>query len=357
MLGKNYFYLLDTWQNSRQYVLYDLPLDQESSELKVYLKRSGSEDNPAPPNYYHIQRTTTADEVLLVQGGGNEKEEAETDPSAEKYSPTRSLFGGMDKYLPVGYRHGKYTFLFDQMLGCVYRLEHEHSLKLDSKSEPLIRLKRTNIPYERFFRCSSEHFPVPVWNEEERFRMEKRWPPNRCDQNVLKKKDNVSDVVVPDETTTPSAGEEAVGWKTIGAITGGGGLLLLVAFFAVFFYRRRWGKMSTANSVFSGSGRQQQQQSKLGGQKKTMLKKWAGTSSSAPSTWPFTNTTTSSNSASPNSSSEANNNSKWRRSPRPKNQLKEGGKKGGGGDRKKNKERGNSKAGKTETDQTSSSFT
>ncbi len=313
---KNHIIFADTWQNSRQYVLYDLTLEGKSSTFEVYLKRidpdKKQKDNPAPPNYYLIQRTTTADEVLLVQGGGNEEEGA--DPTSEKYSPTRSLFGGMDKYLPVGYRYGKkYTFLFDQMLGCVYRLEHEHGLDLSIKAKRQIRLKRTNIPYERFFRCSSEHFPVPRWDEEERLKVEQRWPDDRCNRNVLKRTEHDISAIADDSTTTPSAVVE-VDWKKVGAIAGSGLLLLVVAGFFLCCCR---------------PGGRKQHQFQHDGQKKMHQRlKIANASSSAAST-------ASSNTASSNSSVAFNRERK--KSPWVKKMMmiKEGGKKGrkGGGRR------------------------
>ena len=283
----------------------------------LYLKQKDQQhlekEQPAPAVYYLIQRTALPNEALLVKGGNNQEEEDVS--TSDKYSPTRSLFGGVDKqYLPVGYRHGKYTFLFDQLLGCVYRLELEQGLDLGTKSLALIRVKRTNIPYERFFRCSVERFPVPVWNEEERLQVEGRWPADRCDRNVLGEEGGGGGGGGGE--TTPSAGEEAVDWKMVGAISGGG-LLLLVVFFGFFFCTYRPG------------GRKQQQFQHGGGERKKMHPrlKMADSSSSAAST-------ASSNAASSNSSVASNRERK--KSPWAKKMMiKEVGKKGrkGGGRR------------------------
>ncbi len=76
----------------------------------LYLKQKDQQhlekEQPAPAVYYLIQRTALPNEALLVKGGkGNAEEEEEEVSIADKYSPARSLFGGMDKqYLPVGHR-------------------------------------------------------------------------------------------------------------------------------------------------------------------------------------------------------------------------------------------------------------
>ncbi len=304
--------------------------------MKVYLKRSGSDNNPAPPVYYHIQRTTASGEVLLVQGGGNEKEK-------EKYSPKRSLFSGG---LPVGYRHRYSTFLFDQQLGCVYRLELGHSLSFDRKPRPVIRVKRTNIPYERFFRCSAKRFPAPKLTEE----VERRWPANRCDQNYLKEEKGHGgngnggggggassdkggggggDDVVDDRTTTPSSLiDVAVDWKKVAAIYGGGLLLLVVVFGAFLCCCRRRSSAGSSCSA-SGKGQQQQQQSKHGRPKRIMhflMEKISSRNSYAPSfsaasTSPFSTTSSTYSNASI-ISSEANSMVKKKKQQRPNTPIK-----------------------------------
>lgn len=177
--------------------------------------------DPPPPIYFYIQRTTSANEVLLVRGG----EDTVTSTKTSK-SNGNSLFAGSENsHPPVGYRLRNFTYLFDSILGCVYRLEHKHDFKLlpeDSPSQNTIKLRRTNIPFERFFRCDSDLFPI----DEKKFA--KRWPSNRCDHNYIGSggKGNGS---------LDSGGEDDDGggffdgsWKMIWTLFGGGLLFLLL---------------------------------------------------------------------------------------------------------------------------------
>ena len=56
-------------------------------------------------------------------------------------------------------------YLFDSALGCVYVLYGWNFTKWnlgrdDDNEDLVIKLRRVNVPYERFFKCQEDRFPV-----------------------------------------------------------------------------------------------------------------------------------------------------------------------------------------------------
>lgn len=145
----------DIYNNTKQFVIYDLQIRPRSSEVLI-----SPLSNPVPviQPYFYLQLTENSDELRLQPSNQME---------GSLSQPERSPF----KALPVGYRYGKNAYFFDQEKYCVYILELRGQLK---HQKDVLILPRKNVPYEIFFDCDTTEFP-------KKFRNYETNSENRCD--------------------------------------------------------------------------------------------------------------------------------------------------------------------------------
>lgn len=121
----------------------------------------------ATAHYFYLEKNERPDQVLLVHRTNfKAKQAGEAQSDAElKAEMMRQLLPPSSH--PVGYKNGENTFLFDNLLGCVYiihrlpaSLEALYKKYEGNPAAAEMTFSRTNVPYEEFFRCDVEYFKV-----------------------------------------------------------------------------------------------------------------------------------------------------------------------------------------------------
>lgn len=124
----------------------------------------------ATAHYFYLEKNERPDQVLLVHRTNFKAKQAASSPEAQSDAELKAEM--MRQLLPpsshpVGYKNGENTFLFDNLLGCVYiihrlpaSLEALYKKYEGNPAAAEMTFSRTNVPYEEFFRCDVEYFKV-----------------------------------------------------------------------------------------------------------------------------------------------------------------------------------------------------
>lgn len=131
---------LDEMNFSSSWVIYDMKFTHWSYSPMIHPK-SQKIDEHINKDYFYMLKTNRSDNVMLKK---------RTDNMNNKFlqDSKQQIFMNLAK----GFRHNGDVYLFDSLVGCVYII-HNFTMKLSEEKRDTILLKRTNVPYERFFHC------------------------------------------------------------------------------------------------------------------------------------------------------------------------------------------------------------
>ena len=183
------------------YVLYDVTFHENLQTPKnltgcnVY-DFASTESELNDWQFYAMERATSSSEMLLRKRLENER------------NNQNHFFHS----IPNGFIHEKKMYLFDSKLACVYIIEWvemENLFKQYETGQVKYVVKRTNVPYERFFQCSNVNLD----------QIKNKYSNNRCEKGF--NRFTVNDDDQDDKVTTINPKitfYEALPWFLIGVI-------------------------------------------------------------------------------------------------------------------------------------------